>query len=524
VGERNGEGAGRGSSPRFASILFTGVDRPPTLPTEPPPFFADLRLDRLVDEIAKDWPGYDLAPFFYAALHDEDAVRYRQEVFRDLEDEGILRAITAFTEQMRAMRRSLEVAEQSHYRHERERWLLDAAGIYRDATIALGAELSELPVGSRGLRELHRYLLAYTDSEAFVAFASESRAVAEALAGVRYQLHIRGLSVVVNEFEGESDFSQDVLTAFARFQGGAVTDYRRTISTGQLLDHVEARILELVARRFPGPFGALDRFAERYPEFRDPVIRRFDREVHFYLAYRRVIDPLRGAGLSFCSPRCDRDADAIFASDAFDLVLARKLCDEGRTVIPNDFSLSGGERIFVVTGPNQGGKTTFARMVGQLHHLGSLGCPVPGSAAQLLLPDRIFAHFEREEDISTLRGKLEDELVRVRDILGAATSRSVVVMNESFSSTTLDDSRFLGREVLGRLSALGAVGVYVTFVDELASLNEVVVSMVGQVDPADPAIRTFKILRMPADGLAYARAIAAKHGLDPSTLRQRIGP
>jgi DNA mismatch repair protein MutS len=204
------------------------------------------------------------------------------------------------------------------------------------------------------------------------------------------------------------------------------------------------------------------------------------------------------------------------------LALALAGSASGSRVVTNDLELGDNERIIVVSGPNQGGKTTFARMFGQLHYLGSLGLPVPGHSAQLLLPDHVFTHFERAELLGDLRGKLEDELVRVHQILAEATDRSVVVMNESFSSTSLADNRFISTRVVEKLTALGSRCVYVTFVDELSRLNEAVTSYVSEVVPEDPSTRTFKVVRRPADGRAYALTLARKYGVTYEQIRERV--
>jgi DNA mismatch repair protein MutS len=486
-------------------------------------FAVDLNLGQIVAAVAGDREERDLVTsVLFSPLHDVGAVRYRQEVFQDLDDPALFAEVQRFAGLMREVRAHLHQLGQMPYRYQREGWLLDAAAIYCDAVQSLAGHLASAEISSRALVAFREYLAAYVASAGFTALVSDTRDRKDGLARIRYTTRIRGGRVDVSRYQGEADYSVTVLKTFGRFKQGAVKDYRIRYRTWPGMNHIAAQILELVAKLFPGEFAALEEYCGEHSAFLDEGIRRADQELQFYLAYLDHIGPLRRAGLPFCYPEVSASSKEVFAVGTFDLALAHKLVSERQPVVANDFRMEGRERIFVVTGPNQGGKTTFARTFGQLHHLASVGCPVPGSSARLFLFDRLFTHFAREEDLTKMTGKLEDDLVRIGEILRTATPASIVIMNEIFASTTLHDARFLGTKLITKIMRLDALCVYVTFVDELASLGEQVVSMMSTVVPENPAERTYKVVRKPADGLAYALAIAEKHGLTYERLRDRL--
>lgn len=511
------DGAGR-----FQSILFDrDTDAASRMYEDPPETFHDLNLDQVIESVVAGRDEYNLRAFFHAPLDTIDTIRYRQAIFRDLETPEIFTQIQFFAETMRQMRACVAKAEKFYYKYQKDALFLNAAATYCSGVARLAGYLVSARLESDGFRQLRDYLACYVDSTDFRTLVAEATRLQMDLHSVRYSLHIDGKRVTVGQYSDKPDLSSEILRTFERFRQGAPKEYQFRISNWPEINHVEAAILDRVARFHPEVFSRLVDFPKQYSSFLNPVIAIFDREVQFYVACIEFKRRIGQAGFPFCYPAIVTSKD-VHCANTFDLALADKLIETRRPVITNSFFLRGPERVLVVSGPNQGGKTTFARTFGQLHYLGCLGIPVPGTDAKLLLFDRLFTHFEKQEDLRNLSGRLEDELNRIHLILEQATDKSILIMNESFLSTTLDDALFLSKRIMERIHSLDMICVTVTFLDELASLNDSTVSMVSTVEQKDPTLRTFKIVRKPADGLAYAAAIAQKYRLTHDAVVERV--
>jgi DNA mismatch repair protein MutS len=507
----------------FYSLLYLKNKHYPTEETiEASPFVIDLNLNQIIDAVAAGKDEYNLKPFYYAPLNDSETIQYRQEVAQDIEDETLLENIKSFAQKMVVMRRYLNMLDKLHYMYNREGWFLEAVDIYCKAIIYLEQILSSANLKSRGLLAIREYLKNYAASPQFIQLLEETEKLKNDLSSVKYCVIIKESTVKVRKYELEADYSIEIENTFNKFKQGEVKDYTVKMPATTGMNHIEAQILNFVAKLYPDIFLNLDNYCIKNRNFLDETISTFDREIQFYVAYLDHIANFKRINLKFCYPQISAQSKEIFNYDGFDLALANKCLSENSIIICNDFYLKGKERIFIVSGPNQGGKTTFARTFGQLHYISSLGLPVPGRKAKLFLFDKLFTHFEQEEDIKNLRGKLQDDMIRIHDILDQATSNSIIIMNEIFTSTTLKDAVFLSKKILERINQLDSLCVCVTFIDELASLSEKTVSMVSTVVPENPAQRTYKIIRKPADGLAFAISIAEKYHLTYELIKDRI--
>jgi DNA mismatch repair ATPase MutS len=479
-----------------------------------PTYFHDLNLDLVFSPLIQNKQKYHLEEFYYTPLLNINTIFYRQEIFKDLEDEELQNMVLRFSFDFYSLKSEIEdltnkipldnkdYLSRGHY--------LDCAKRYVDLIITLADEIQEKKILSTGLINFKDYINKYRKSDFFTNFEKQIQSLKEKFSTVKYSMLIKDESVRIRKYENEENYSNQILQTFSKFSNDNKNNKIELHATQLYNPQTETAILKLVASLYKDIFSELSHFCKNYKTFIDNTIMNFSREIQFYLSWIDVIQKCKTVGLPFCYPEITNKKDIIYNNENFNLALALK---ETSKVITNDFKLEKAERILVVTGPNQGGKTTFAKSFGQVHYLASLGLCVPGSAARLFSFDTIYTHFSVKEDITKLSGKLQDDIIRLKSITDSASSNSIVIINEIFASTTLNDAIVLGNKMLDNFNTIDCIVVFVTFLDEMASHGNETVSMMSTVNLEDPAIRTYKIIRKPPDGLAYAIHLAQKYGL-----------
>lgn len=289
----------------------------------------------------------------------------------------------------------------------------------------------------------------------------------------------------------------------------------------------------------------LSRALKEFVSLNSRLMIKLQDEFLFYTGAVKLIREFRKAGLPICRPVIlEKESRTFRASDFYNLNLALHLLATGTAeggvkdnIVTNTFTQNEGRRIAVLTGPNRGGKTTFLQAVGLTQILAQIGLYVPASEAEISLSDNVFTHYPDKEDLEKGTGRLGEEAERLRRIFGNLTSHSLVLLNETLSSTSQGEGIYLAQDLVRILHMLGTRAIYTTHFHELAAgLDDIlsdtegdggIVSMIAEVRKsesggAETVTPTFRIVEGPPSGRSYALELARKYGIGKDQLLKSL--
>lgn len=211
------------------------------------------------------------------------------------------------------------------------------------------------------------------------------------------------------------------------------------------------------------------------------------------------------------------DEPKVRVSGCYDITLMSKHCYD---IIPNDIRFDTSEPLFFLSGANGGGKTTYLRTCAIAIIMALNGCPVPASGAVMCRLESIFTHFPRDERFDT-DGRLADEEKRVGLILSRMGKRSLVLLNETYSTTNEQKAAEMTCSLAQRLKDEGQFGVYVTH-QKVGGITDIPM-LCCVVDVGDSNRRTYKIRRSDSASVSHAVDILKKYSLSRADLEERFG-
>lgn len=484
-----------------------------------PAYFVDLDLDQVVTEILyeEDPP---LNPVFYELLPEQTDILYRQNLFKDLDHPVLYDSIVEFINAMNKVYRLMEYEEQANHPIQRDIYHIDAIILYQQNILKLIPQLSEIAV-STGLRSMLRLFKEHTTTNAFLSQKTASSSLKQRMENIYYTLTMLPDKVLVQFEKKETDYYANLASAFGSDDTHEISFFKQVI-----LSHFELKLADILYLQEKPLFMECAEFVKSTTQFILPCMQQLLNELYFYIHCHDYMEAVRQTGFPVTYPEMTSN-QRIELRDCYDINLARRAVKE-TDVVKNDLLLKPGEAGAWITGANQGGKTTFARSIGQLVYFTLLGMPVPAASARLPLFQGIFTHFTCEENSFTDNGKLKEELLKIRDILSYSSTLSqnsscLFILNELFSSTTTADAYDMCILLINKILKRNAAVLCVTHIPELVGTCSGMVSLGTELINNPQHVRTYKIVPGEASTTSHAIDIAEKYKLSYDEIRERLG-
>lgn len=250
-------------------------------------------------------------------------------------------------------------------------------------------------------------------------------------------------------------------------------------------------------------------------------------DLQFILVVTKIHKKLVESGVPLCIPKYHAKEERIFrAKQLYNPALAIRMGEAGtiNSIVSNDIEFDEKGQIYILTGPNNGGKTVFLVSVGMAQILAQLGMLIPAKSIDISPVDRIYVHFPKYSTKENM-GRLEEECARIKEIFATINTHSLCLFDETFSSTDSEEGCGLAFEILRAIRSYGAHAIFGTHFHQLGRRIDEAKSD-GECDGFDflnagieeGKRRTYKITRGKPEGKSYAAGIAAKYGLSFETL------
>lgn len=478
----------------YPSLLYVSPPRTTPLDAE---LFDDLQLTQLMPDCRFDAV---LAPC------DRDELPHRQAFFRALEDTSFRHHLSRLLRSVRRMRFLYGALNDASCKPEYQ--VIFAAFLDEMLTFAHIAAKDE----GEGLlrarfRDFFADLIAAPSTGQLI---EDTRALAPRFEEIRhYTLHTHGKEIRIALPEKESFL--DRIRRCNQNLGMEELDWKK--ERARILS---PQIIEAFTVLHPDAFAAFAAYAEKHADCLHPEILDYESPLAFYLEMASMLDRVRAQNIPLTYP-IPTDSRDIHIAEAYDISLLAK---NEKNIIPNDIDFDESAPFFYLTGANGGGKTTYLRTVGIACVLLLLGAPIPARSANTAIPSGIFTHFPHDERFDG-SGRFIEEHRRVESILARADRGSLILLNETYSTTNEENAIRMTVQLAEQIWERGNFGLYITHQHGLGKTEIPYLNVL--VDKDDNNRRTFKIVRQQGSGGSFAADILRKYGLTRQDLERRFG-
>ena len=476
---------------------------------------------------------------------DADVIRYREAIFADLlENEEITRTfgklIPVLNDIMELRRLETDSGDTADYLAgitEIELYIssIDVLyeGICQDGKSYKSAALTRLQEHIKTLVESDYYAEL---NERLEELTSRVRDIKSVTVGVNLDAQLRPTDAGVLAINPEPFRSGDTLQKILRlnFKDDAYTCIAELVPFGKKQNENQKTALSLAFNSaindvYRQSLRSWKRIVQLYVLENTDFLLNLLPEFELLVKGTNLVRALRIKGGHVCVPEIRPAAERAFsAKGLYNPAVALKT--DG-AMVKNDIDFDENAGIYVLTGPNRGGKSVLTCAVGLIQAMAQLGLPVPADEAVISPADAIFTHFPTGADDTIDKGRLGEECARLSEIFAHVSGESLVLLDETLSSTGSFEASYIAAEVLSGLAMAKCRTIFSTHLHELAqeieAINERTAAKGGvKIDTLVAGIeegeRSFKITRAKPDGKSYARDIAAKYGLTYDNILQKI--